>query len=335
MTRVRRRSAPELSKLQEHIESLQKAPWIGPARDWWPRYLFHCTDIRNVVSILSSGELLSRARAQDAGRLRKDIAAPDIIAQTNPDWHKYVRLYFRPRTPTQHNNEGFRPRGARERDAHCPVPVYLLFDAFSLLSRQDSFFTEGNLASNTIPKSNIADLADLPFQLIYHDSWFEEHEKQTIVHHRNAEVIIPQRLSLDAVQRIICRSQAEYQTLLNLLPLKTRQQWVHKIGVLPSLALFYAKWNFVEQVEMTDEQITFKFNSTSEAAGPFNAKCNIYQEIHGDVRRYRWANDAFQAGKAFTLSLLQLDDMHRYRTSLFLDDDLAFSGEYHGDSLPF
>ena len=295
MTRVRKRSASELSKLQEHIESLRKAPWMGSSREWWPRYLFHCTDIRNVVNILSAGELLSRARAQAAGSLRMDIAAPDIIAQTNPDWHNYVRLYFRPRTPTQHNNEGFRPRGAIERDAHCPVPVYLLFDAFSVLARQDSLFTEGNLASKTIPKSRIDELADMPFQQIYHDSWFEEHEKQTIVRHRNAEVIVPQRLSLDAVQQIICRSQAEYQTLLDLLPPQARERWVPVTGVLPALRLFNNNWTFVQQVEMSNEELFFRFNAGSKAVGPFVAKCQIERSFATNLRKYEWSNDDFYA----------------------------------------
>ena len=335
MTKARKRTAPELSKLQEHIESLKGAPWIGASREWWPRYLFHCTDVRNVVNILKSGELLSRIRAQGSGSLRKDIAAPEIIAFTDPAWQDYVRLYFRPRTPTQYRNEGFRPIRERQLGSHCPVPVYILFDAFSVLSRRDSLFTDGNLASSTIPKSKIDELTGMPFEQIYHDSWLEDHEKQRIVYHRNAEVLIPQRLALNSVQRVICRSQAEYQTLLHRLPSKTREQWVQKIGVLPSLALFYAKWNFVEQVEMTAEQITFKFNSTSDAAGPFKAKCDIFQEIGKDVRRYRWNNNAFQAGKTLNLSLRQLEAMHRYRVSLFLDDDLAFSGKYHDDRLPF
>jgi len=206
---------------------------------------------------------LSRTQAQNTDSLLTDIAAPDIIALTHPNWQDYVRLYFRPRTPTQYNNEGFRPIKERIRNAHCPVPVYILFDAFSVLSRQDSLFTHGNLASSTIPKSEIDELIDMPFQQIYHDSWLEDHEKQKIVYHRNAEVLIPQRLALNSVQRIICRSQAEYQTLLHRLPWETRKRWVHKIGVLPSLALFYAKWTFVEQVEMTAEQIIFRFNSTN------------------------------------------------------------------------
>ena len=147
MNRIQTRPKAELSKLRDHIDRLKDATWIGPARRWWPRYLFHCTDILNVVNVVKSGELLSREQAKQSGNLRVDIAGPDIIDHTDAEWQDYVRLYFRPRTPTQYRNEGFRPVSALELGAHCPVPVYLLFDAYQVLSRQDSLFTEGNLDS--------------------------------------------------------------------------------------------------------------------------------------------------------------------------------------------
>ena len=335
MTEIQQRSSSELAKLRKHIEGLQEAPWIGLSRKWWPRYVFHCTDIRNVANILRSGQLLSRVQARQTESLRTDIAAPDIIALTNKKWQDYVRLYFRPRTPTQYRNEGFRAIKERKLDSHCPVPVYLLFDAFSVLARQDSLFTDGNLASNTIPQERIDELSDMPFRQIYHDSWFEEHERQNIVYRRNAEVLIPQRLTLTSVQQIICRSQAEYETLLNLLPSETRGRWVKKIGVLPSLALFFAKWTFVRQVELTDEQIIFRFNASSKEAGPFEARCNIYRLTETDILRYKWIDDEFRASKPLILNLQKLGDMRRYRVSLLLDGALAFKGQFVDERLPF
>ena len=58
-------------------------------------------------------------------------------------------------------------------------------------------------------------------------TWFDPDERDKIVYHRNAEVLIPQRLGLEALLAIICRSQAEYQTLLYLLALwHARSRWV-------------------------------------------------------------------------------------------------------------
>ena len=101
----------EVSRIREHVAALKGAPWLGQARAWWPNCLFHCTDIRNVVRILNSGELLSRVQAKASNTLEIDIASSDVIARTALEWQDYVRLYFRPKTPTQYNNEGFRPGG--------------------------------------------------------------------------------------------------------------------------------------------------------------------------------------------------------------------------------
>ena len=221
------RPKSEISAIRRHLDSLKQAPWLGPARGWWPDSLFHCTDIRNVVNVLKTGELLSRVQANKTGQMQVDVAAPEIIEQTDAEWQDYVRLYFRPRTPTQYRNEGFRPKGQWALNSHCPVPVYLLFRAHNVLSRADCLFTDGNVASGTIPMTNIDDLRQIPFEIVYHDSWFEQGHRQTIVYHRNAEVLIPERLELGAVWAIVCRSQAEYETLIYLLPPSVR---VTKVG---------------------------------------------------------------------------------------------------------
>ena len=335
MSRIRLRHRSEVSALRSHIDELSRALWIGTARSWWPRFLFHCTDIRNVVNVLESGELLSRTQVNRYGHLPVDIAAPDIINQTDTRWHDYVRLYFRPKTPTQYNNEGFRPVGQRKLGAHCPVPVYLLFEASAVLSRQDSLFTDGNLASGVDPKHTINELRQMPFQLIYHDTWFGSDEKQKIVYHRNAEVLIPQRLGLSTVQRILCRSQAEYETLLNLLSRGARNRWVGKIGVVPKLNLFNSKWSFVQQVEMSGQSMLFRFNRNTETPGPFRARVEIYAWSFGDSRKYTWANGEYQADTELKIALSNPSNPHDYSVLLYLDDHLAFKGYYEDYNLPF
>ena len=190
------RPKPEISVIRQHIDELQAQPWLDQARQWWPVYLFHCTDILNVVSILRDGEIASRSRITGAGQLALDIASPQVIASTDPQWRNCVRLYFRPRTPTQFRNEGFRPIGQWQWNSHCPVPVYLMFDAFSVLSRSDSRFSDGNLASPyTKVYRDVSFLEQVPFELVYH-----------------AEVLVPERMELDCVRFIVCRSDAEYDS---------------------------------------------------------------------------------------------------------------------------
>ena len=308
---------------------------MDSARELWPRYLFHCTDVLNVVSILTSGILLSRAQAQRSDSLRVDIAAPDIIDRTGTEWQDYVRLYFRPRTPTQYRNEGFRPVPKLELEAHCPVPIYLLFDAYYILSRQDSLFTAGNLASGAEPMQTIDDLSRMPFKLIYHDTRFEPQEASQIVFRRNAEVLIPKRLGLRNVSSILCRSQAEYETLRNLLPQRAWDRWSSKVGVVPRLNLFHGKWSFVEQVELAAERVQFRFNQATTTPGPFAARVVISVLSAPGSRSYHWRNDEFMANDVLNLSLSKVGNPTDYSISLYLDDHLAFEGRHEAYDLPW
>src|SRR5690349_6275747 len=107
-----------------HIKALKSQPWLTKSQRWWPDYLFHFTDIQNALNILKHGFLLPRNKAKELKLMATDNASPDVISKTGGKWKNYVRLYFRPRTPTQYKNEGFRPLGQRELGgAHCPVPI--------------------------------------------------------------------------------------------------------------------------------------------------------------------------------------------------------------------
>ena len=335
MNRIQTRPNAELSKLREHIDRLRSAPWIDPVREWWPRYLFHCTDVRNAVNILKSGELLSRAQAQQSGNLRVDIASPDIIDRTDAEWQEYVRLYFRPRTPTQYLNEGFRPASKLQLGAHCPVPVYLLFDAYQILSRRDSLFTEGNLAAGAAPVRTIDDLSRMPFNLIYHQNALGSQEVRTVVFHRNAEVLIRERLGLRNVRHVLCRSQAEYETLRNLLPPRAWNRWADKVGVVPRWNLFHGRWSFVEQVELADERVLFRFNQATTTPGPFAARVRIAVRSATGSRRYRWKDDEFMARDTLDLSLSKIGNPADYSVSLYLDGHLAFEGRHEAYDLPW
>ena len=334
MNRIRTRPKAELAKLLQHIDRLRSAPWMDSAREWWPCYLFHCTDVLNVVNILTTGMLLGRAQAQRSGSLRVDIAAPDIIDNTGTEWQDYVRLYFRPRTPTQYRNEGFRPVAKLKLGAHCPVPIYLLFDAYEILSRQDSLFTEGNLAAGVEPTQSIDDLSRMPFELIYHDMRFGPQERSKIVFHRNAEVLIPQRLGLRNVRRILCRSQAEYEMLRNLLPQRAWDRWAGKVSVVPRLNLFHGKWSFVEQVELAAEHVLFRFNQATTTPGPFAARVDISVLSATGSQRYHW-NDEVMARDVLNLSLSKAGNPTDYTISLYLDDHLAFEGRHEAYDLPW
>ena len=329
------RTRTEIAAVQAHIETLKQASWLGPARAWWPNYLFHCTDIRNAANILRTGELLSRVQATETDNLHVDIAAPGIIANTDTEWQDYVRLYFRPRTPTQYRNEGFRPKGQWEYGSHCPVPIYFLFDSLSVLSTAGSRFTDGNLAAGAIPQGNVEELRLMPFKSIYHDHRFGRDERDTIVYHRNAEVLIPQRLDLEPLRLIVCRSQAEYETLIFLLPQGTQDRWVNRIGVYPNLNLFHRKWTFVEQVEMNSQTLLFRFNKGTLTPGPFSALVEVFESLRAGPQTYSWESQEYKANDLLELGLDNLKTPQDYTVRLVLDDQLAFARRYQEDDLPF
>ena len=178
------RRKPDSRRIARFLSDLKKAEWLGTARRWWPDYVFHFTDIQNAVSILKTGALFSRVEAQNWGLMDTDNASQEILGSTDDEYKDYVRLYFRPKTPTQFRNEGFRPIDQRWRGAHCPVPIYFLFDSRSVLSRTDSLFTAGNLAANPMLYSDLPGLEQIPFEYVYHDS--------SIPDDLTSQVVLPQ-----------------------------------------------------------------------------------------------------------------------------------------------
>ena len=322
----------EIRELLQHLDDLRSAPWMDRPRQSWPGFLFHCTDILNVLSILRHGEMLSRTKAEEEGLLQLDIASPEVIEHTDLNLQDYVRFYFRPSTPTQYRNEGFRPIGQWSWNSHCPVPVYLIFDSVALLSRADCHFSDGNLSSTYVNVENdITFLKQIPFELVYHVGWFDRSDPENIVHHRNAEVLIPQRIGLENLRYIGCRSSAEYEMLLHLLPPNARSRWIEKIGL--ARRLFNRKWTFVEQVEMSSEQIVFRFNRSTQTPGPFNAKVILEEAISGP--QDYWNDDEYQCNRTLHLSLSSLRSPLDYTVRLFLDDHLAYANRYQEDDLPF
>ena len=199
------------------MDALDALEWKhkGEARSWWPKFVFHYTALENAVSILKSGMLYSRREAERKGLLVTDVASASVLSNTSRDHRRHVRLYFRPKTPTQFSNEGIRPAQSIRYGAHCPVPVFFLFDSGDLLTRKSTQFSDGSLAGYN--PGRIGDTGkffeSLPFQQIYHNTWFKEEEKQEIVARRHAEVIVPDELDLDSLRFIWCRSEAEKETL--------------------------------------------------------------------------------------------------------------------------
>ena len=187
---------------------------------WWPKFAFHYTDVSNTVNILSCGKLYSRTRAKSLGLMVNDNASRQVIDMTHTEAIASVRFYFRPLTPTQYHNEGFKHPDLRydgDTNANVPVPVFLLFDLEKVLSMPGVMFSETVQSGYG---SNLHDgeeaFARFRFDRIYSTGYapnFDETKK-----YRHAEMLFPNEFGIDSsINAILCRNNIERTTLLNCI----------------------------------------------------------------------------------------------------------------------
>ena len=320
---------PWAEDIRQHIQTWSNR--LGNL-SWWPRFIYHFTDVNNAASIIRSRHLYSRAECDRLGLMQVDNASPTIIQQTQLEHQEYVRLYFRPRTPTQFNNEGIRPLNQRRHGgAHCPAPIYFCFDALTTLSQHTTQFSNGNMGTRRVQHSDSRDFFfRIPFEQVFHNRWFPPEERDEIIFRRNAEVLVPDKLPLEPTLKFIaCRSIAERQTLLHLLPIGLASRWLSKIR-LGDPGLFERKWTYVEEIVTIDDQVIFRFNPDTTTPGPFYVKFSYQEEGTETVRTWGGHKDNLNLSLSFRLSGA------RWGTaSLTLDDSLAFTGLLLFEEIPF
>lgn len=236
---------PDAQRIKNCVENLAQEDWIKRTeRRWWPQFLFHYTDIRNAVRVLQDGCLYSRKHLEDYEQLIVSSGSSDVLSTTEAGVKDCVRLYFRPQTPTQYHVEGIRSKAilaaSKFPDAHCPVPVFFLFDASDILTRADSRFSDGNLGAGRAKLFSTAEeLENLPWKSIYHTGSMDISQRDTVVFHRHAEVVVPRQLDLSALRFIYCRSEAERETLLYLLPPELVKRYYNKIVATTRIATLH------------------------------------------------------------------------------------------------
>jgi hypothetical protein len=304
-----KRNAPSFRR---YLQELRAEEWLG-ARFWWPYFLFSFTDIDTLVSVLKTEEM-------DAPFQRGE--------NLDNRWDKFVRLYFRPRTPDLFFAEGFRAGGASSK-GYAPIPVYLLFDLEEVICQPGVAFSYGDPAKTRITYRTPAFFREMPFDRIYHDSWFPADEKDEIMRCREAQVMIPEKLGLDSLQFIWLRSVAEYETLHHLLPPELWRKWRDKITARNDYHLFNHRRLYVQSAALTANEIQLRFNPplTDKDGGMFQAEAQV---TYPDGSVYQWQDDAFRAGSDMTLELPQ--SKPGYKVRFLLDGDLAYASAYQPES---
>jgi hypothetical protein len=324
---------PDASEIKAVVDELAGQKWLGRLRSRWVDFSFHFSEITNAVEILNSGKVRCRTDLERDGALPVDIACADIISQTHQEIRDSVRLYFRPLTPTQFNMEGFRPKYVLSRNSHCRVPIFFLFDSREILCREDSRFSQVNLAILGTKDglcSTAAELKEFNFRDIYHDGPFSAENRSRIIGHRNAEIVIPRELDLAALRFICCRSQAEKETFIDLLPTELVKVWGGRIYVSPNL--YRRNWVFIETAMLTGKEAVFMFSPDAEIPEPFFAEV-IVRPRNAKTKTFR--KEGFKALKNVTVPFG--NDLSVYKIEFKLDGHIAYSGRFDSglDDIPF
>ncbi len=325
---------PDSDEIRKHIASLKEQRWLGPARAWWPDCVFRFEPVETAVRILEDGKFLARSVAAREGKLTYDAASSEVISGTNECWKDYVRLYFRPRSPTQYNTEGFRVAGSYRLGALCPMPIVFVLDAADILTRVGTIFSNGSLATSAETGDSASFLSSIPFQSIYHDDWFDPSHRGTIIFHRQAEVIVPDSLDLAPVRFIGCRTQAEYETFLFRLSPEARTKWIPKIGLGTKGNLHNKKWVFVEQVALSKSQMVFQFSPSSRGQGPFKMWLELTDAASGN--RFHWEKVyTFDEDTVIKFNLGKTGISGGYNVRFTIDERVAYANDYSDVSVPF
>ncbi|MDE2637523.1 MAG: DarT ssDNA thymidine ADP-ribosyltransferase family protein [Chloroflexota bacterium] len=318
------------SAMLDILKAAKQNHRIKSDNKWWIDFLFHFTSIRNVKQILEDSVLYSRTHALANGITFEDSASQRMVHRTNR-YSSFARLYFRPRTPTTYHMEGFKPCNDSRpfSDAHCPVPVYLLFDIGEIVCCDGSLFSDGHVASpNTGIYSSSKEFTELPFVTIYNDAFPSNKDYKRI---RQAEVLVPTSLSLSHLRYIYCRSEAEYDTLRNLCSEDVWNQWKSSVRIDDSQHLFNGERLFVKGVKLDQDQIAVKFNlpCNAEDNGAFRVRIVIYVDSKAPTDSYEnsYPDIASEFGNKRLIFTFKQAKPH-YIAIIILNDALAYLGIY-------
>ena len=306
-SRTSRLSVPEkrdAPAFRRHLADLRRESWLG-GRVWWTYFLYAYADLEAVASTLTSGKFTS------ANQISKSCT------------EELVRLYFRPRTPELWAREGIKPMSRRnEHDVHRPV--YLLFDLESVICMPEARFSPGDpsIMKKTFATSNAFD--ELPFEMIYHDGAPKSTEKDEILQSRRAQVQVPGPLTLEALQLIWCRSEAEAETLRALLPDQVRRQWGEQITARADFSLFHRRGAYVETVQLRSHLARITFH-----VGNGDTGFSLRAEVEDAARQIRTWSEDIELVEPITLKLLPDEAPEQpYTLRLYIDELLAYTGRF-------
>lgn len=246
--------------IADHIELWTDSLGAGGRtyRKHWPKCLFHHAPLENALNILREGYI--RSRNDPARSASRDIAAPGVLSNRR-EAHDRVRLYFRPRTPTQFHIEGIRKASECQYGAetHAPILVMFVLDSRKILALPDVRFSDRNMQSYDARTGDDEQFfQSIPFDKVYHEGGTGG--DNSIIGYRCAEVLPTSPLKLsDVLHGIWFRSEPERDTLLHLLG-ADRPVWEQSTQVSEELKVFDKRFSFISEIGLSTKGITFRVN---------------------------------------------------------------------------
>lgn len=306
----------DAAAFRRHINELRQMPWLG-SRYWWPYFLFTYGDMHDVARTLTEGAVRAPAARQGG--------SGGSSGSSSGRWDDSVRLFFRPRTPELWSAEGIRPAAQRRAESYH-MPVYLLFDLEAVICHPDARFSTGDPVQTRKTNATSSAFAEMPFETIYHDTMVRPDERDEIMLTRKAQVIVPDPLSLEGLQYIWCRSDAEYETLRFLLPPEIWQKWRDKMTARTDYTLFNRRWTYVKTGLLTPESVHLRFQTPGEdMTGTYQARAEI---TFNNGQKQAWQDEHFLADTDLVIDLGGSPASDGYTLRFYLDDVLAYANRF-------
>ena len=278
----------DADEILDHMKQLPSSLRLDRNRSSWPNWLFRSDHVENAAAILNSGRLLSRAAAEHGNLIRVDSGSPHYVEHLSSAHRNLVRLYFRPRTPTQYVNEAAEVGDSAE---------FLRSIDFRDVYHDGAV---GRLG--------------------------ESERRPIILNARHSEVVVKAELSLDKLKHIVCRSAPERETLLNLLSAEGRRRWLPRIRTDEGhRRLFEKRGTFVQKADLSNvaSRFTFYSNIPREMRGPFDLRI----EWSLDGRTVRAGQENFTVSNRPVVCSLPRPVV-MYRVRVLLDGNLAYLGNF-------
>lgn len=247
-------------------DTIEKNYTLSPVK-WWTKFAFHYTDISNAISIIRQETLYSRLYAKEEHLMKNDNASYQVIDMTAANAQSFVRFYFRPLTPTQYYNEGYKHpdlRYASDLNANVPVPIFFVFNLENMLQDPKVKFSETSQAGyGSTMLSGEKAFEKLPFDKIYSDGYAEDE----VLKFRHAELLYPTSYRItDSLKAILCRNEFEQSMLLSMLKKADEKMFLKYKPFIKVCKdkMFEKNGLFVQDIRLGNGKISFSFANTHE-----------------------------------------------------------------------